>query len=205
MTQRPDKRLDFPATRRNQDAIHDVLAEPLTEVRTVLEIASGSGQHVTHLAARFPHITWQPSDLDPAHRESIAAWTADLDNVLAPLHVDAMAAEWDTGPVDAVFCINMIHIAPWPACLGLLAGCGRILKDGGLLYLYGPFKEDGQHNAESNAAFDESLRTRDPSWGVRDLNHVTAAAAEHGLRYESKARMPANNVSVFFRRHLSAR
>ncbi len=199
-----DNRLDFPATGRNKDAIHDVLAGRLGGVTTVLEIASGSGQHVAHLAPLFPHITWQPSDLDDAHRASIAAWTTDLENVLPPLALDATAT-WRLQPVDAIICLNMIHIAPWEACLGLFARAAEVLTADGILYLYGPFMEDGRHNADSNARFDESLKSRDPQWGIRDLTEVKAAAAGHGLAFAEKLAMPANNFSVFFRRHVSTR
>ena len=201
-----EDRLYFPATERNQDAILDVLAPWLANVKQALEVASGSGQHVAHWAPRFPHVTWIPSDLDPSHRRSIAAWTANMENVAAPLELDATAASWaETGPVDLVFCANMIHIAPWEACLGLLARGAEVLAPGGALILYGPFTEDGRHNAESNAQFDASLRSRDPSWGIRDLNEVMAIAADHDLVFDTKTAMPANNFTVVFQRALSTR
>ena len=201
-----EDRLYFPATERNRDAILDVLAPWLANVKQALEVASGSGQHVAHWAPRFPHVTWTPSDLDPSHRRSIATWTANMENVATPLELDATAASGaEIGPVDLVFCANMIHIAPWEACLGLLARAAEILAPGGTLILYGPFTEDGHHNAESNAQFDESLRSRDPSWGIRDLNEVMATAADHDLVFDTKTAMPANNFTVVFQRALSTR
>ena len=199
-----EDRLNFPATERNQDAILNALRPWLANVKQALEVASGSGQHVAHWAPRFPHVTWIPSDLDPAHRRSVAAWTANMENVAAPLELDATAASWGgIGPVDLVFCANMIHIAPWEACLGLFARSAEILAPGGALILYGPFMEDGRHNAKSNAQFDESLRSRDASWGIRDLSEVRAIAAGHNLVFDTKIAMPANNFTVIFQRPLS--
>lgn len=195
-----DDRLHFPATSRNADPILDVLKGVLPEQGTVLEVASGSGQHVAHFAGHFPNLAWQPTDLDPAHRRSIAAWTRDLDNVLEPKALDAAGDDWPLDDADAVVCCNMIHIAPWRAGLGLLAGAGRILSPGGVLYLYGPFRIGGVHTAESNAHFDAGLRAQDPSWGVRDLDDVAAAAEPHGLVLEQNIPMPANNFSVIFRK-----
>jgi len=201
MTSAPlDDRLHFPATSRNADPILDVLRGVLPERGTVLEVASGSGQHVAHFAGHFPALTWQPTDLDPAHRRSIAAWTHDLENVLEPKALDAAGDDWPLGAADAMVCCNMIHIAPWPAGLGLLAGAGRVLSPGGVLYLYGPFSIGGAHTAESNARFDAGLRAQDPSWGVRDLDEVAAAAEPHGLVLERTQPMPANNLSVIFRK-----
>ena len=198
-----EDRLNFPATERNRDSILHVLTPWLANVKQALEVASGSGQHLAHLAPRFPHVNWIPSDLDPAHRRSVAAWTANMENVAAPLELDAMAVSWaEIGPVDLVFCANMIHIAPWEACLGLLARSAEILAPRGALILYGPFMEDGRHNAKSNAQFDESLRSRDPSWGIRDLNEVTAIAAGHNLAFDTKIAMPANNFTVIFQRQI---
>ena len=200
-----DDRLHFPATERNRNPILDVLTPRLASVNRALEVASGSGQHVAYWAPRSPHVTWIPSDLDPSHRRSIAAWTVNIENVAAPLELDATATSWaEIGPIDLVFCANMIHIAPWEACLGLLARSAEILVPNGTLILYGPFMEDGRHSAESNAQFDESLRSRDPSWGIRDLNEVTTIAASCGLVFQSKIAMPANNHTVIFQRQLSA-
>lgn len=201
MTSAPlDDRLHFPATSRNADPILDVLKGVLPERGTVLEVASGSGQHVAYFAGHFPNLTWQPTDLDPAHRRSIAAWTRDLDNVLAPKALDAAGDDWPLDAADAVVCCNMIHITPWGAGLGLLAGAGRVLSQGGVLFLYGPFQIGGTHTAESNARFDAGLRAQDPSWGVRDLDEVATAAESHGLTLEQSIPMPANNLSVIFRK-----
>lgn len=194
-------RLEAPAVARNKDAILAVLQTILPAAGTVLEIASGTGEHAAHLAAALPHLTWQPSDTDPAARRSIAAHArrAGLTNIETPLDLDAASDRWPDGPVDAIVCINMIHIAPWAAAEGLMAGAGRILRPGGTLYLYGPFREAGRHTSESNAAFDAGLRERDPHWGVRDRESVSALAAEHGLRLVRHIAMPANNVSLIFR------
>ena len=196
-----DPRLDFPATRRNGQAIFDVLRRVLPKQGQVLEIGSGSGQHITAFAAALPHLKWQASDPDPRHRASVDAWArfAGLDMPPA-LALDVTARPWPIVGADAVLSANMIHIAPWAACLGLLAGAGDILPEGGLLYLYGPFKIDGRHTADSNARFDASLRAQDPSWGVRDLDQVAAESAKHGLSLIEQIDMPANNLSVIFRK-----
>lgn len=203
MSDTMDPRLDFPATARNREVITDVLAPRLEKASRVLEVASGSGQHMAHMAPLFPHVTWQPSDLDPLHRASISAWTSEMGNVLPPLALDATAAAWDVDACDLVFCANMIHIAPWAACLGLFARTAEVLDPDGCFALYGPFMEDGRHNAESNAQFDASLKARDPDWGIRDLNVIKDLAAGHGLAFESRVAMPANNFTVFFRRQVS--
>lgn len=195
-----DVRRQAPAVARNREPILAVLRDHLPASGTALEIASGSGEHAVAFAAAFPGMIWQPSDPDPANRASIAAWIASDGgpNLLPPLALDATAEIWPLATADAVLCINMIHIAPWAACLGLLRGAARLLSPGGLLYLYGPFKRDGAHTAPSNAAFDESLRARDPAWGVRDLGDVIAAA--EGFASPTVVAMPANNLSVLFRR-----
>ncbi len=195
-----DPRLDYPATRRNRDVILTVLREVLPSQGLVLEIASGSGQHVAHFAAALTHLRWQPSDLDSAVFASIAAWTEPLDNVAAPIALDVTEGNWGIERCDAIVCANMIHIAPWSACLGLLDGAQRILAAGGSLCLYGPFMRGGVHTAQSNEAFDESLRGRNPSWGVRDLDIVTNEANRRGLALERVIEMPANNLTVVFRR-----
>ncbi len=195
-----DARRQAPAVARNREPILDVLRERLPASGTALEIASGSGEHALAFAAAFPTLVWQPSDPDPANRASIAAWIASDGgpNLLPPLALDATAEIWPLATADAVLCINMIHIAPWAACLGLMRGAARLLAPGGLLYLYGPFMRDGAHTAPSNASFDESLRARDPAWGVRDLADVIAAA--EGFASPTVVAMPANNLSVLFRR-----
>ena len=201
------ERRHAPATARNRDAILEVLRRILPSgPATVLEIASGSGEHAIHFAGALPGLTWQPSDPDPGALASIAAWSADSGcrNLRPPLQLDA---RWDSWPIDqlgaqldAIFCANMIHIAPWSACVGLLAGAGRHLAPGGLLVLYGPYRIGGVHTAPSNEAFDADLRARDPSWGVRDLEAVVALAAPLGLGLEERVPMPANNQTLIFRR-----
>ena len=195
-----DARLDFPATGRNAEPILAVLKDVLPATGTVLEVASGSGQHVARFASEFPTLHWQPTDLDAEHRRSIEAWTADIENVDQPIALDASAKPWPVEQADAIICVNMIHIAPWSAGLGLLAGAGRILEPGAPLYLYGPYMIDGAHTADSNAQFDASLKSRDPAWGLRDLGDVTRVAAEHGLHLDKTVPMPANNFSVVFRK-----
>jgi len=194
-----------PAVARNRDAILDVLRRVLPARGVVLEIASGSGEHAIHVAAALPDLTWLPSDPEPQARRSVAAHTrrAGLTNILPPLALDVREEAWPVGRVEAVVCINMIHIAPWSATEGLLAGAGRTLTEGGILFLYGPFREGGRHSADSNVAFDASLRARDPGWGVRDREAVTAEAARHGLVAVERVTMPANNLSLIFRRAAS--
>src|SRR5262249_43963741 len=149
---------------------------------TVLEIGSGSGEHAVHFAAGLPHLTWQPTDLDPDALASIAAHrrAAGLPNLLPPIELDAAVHSWPIAHANAIVSINMIHIAPWSAAEGLVAGAGRILAPGAVLFLYGPFKEDGRHTAPSNSAFDASLRASNKEWGVRDLGEVAALAGRHG-------------------------
>ena len=199
-----DPRLDYPATGRNREFIRDVLREVLPERGTVLEIASGSGQHAAFFAAAFPGLRWQPSDADSELFASIRAWSEGLDNVAAPVELDVTEPPWPVGAPEpgfcAGYCANMIHIAPWQACLGLLDGMSRALALGAPLCLYGPFMRGGVHTAPSNAAFDERLKSRDPSWGVRDLDVVGDEAARRGLVLERVFEMPANNLTVVFRR-----
>jgi hypothetical protein len=195
--------LTAPAVARNRDPILTVLREVLPAAGTVLEIASGTGEHAIHFAAALPHLVWQPSDPDAQARSSIAAHAmqAGLANLLPPLELDAAAPVWPVTRADALVSINMIHISPWRATQGLMAGAARVLPAGAPLYLYGPYRRHGQHTAPSNAAFDESLRARDPEWGVRDLDEVVALAAGHGLALQRSVAMPANNLSVIFRRN----
>ena len=166
----------------------------------MLEVSAGTGEHAAFFAAALPHLTWQPTDLDERALLSIAAHreAADVNNLSPPLTLDAASADWPVLRADAVVCINMIHIAPWAACIGLTAGAARTLPPGGLFYLYGPYKEGGAHTAESNLRFDLDLRLRDSSWGVRNLEDVVALAAEHGLQHSETVTMPANNRSVVF-------
>ncbi|MBP9112666.1 MAG: DUF938 domain-containing protein [Polyangiaceae bacterium] len=196
-----DKRV-APATSRNRDPITEVLRAHLPTAGTVLEIASGTGEHLVHFARTFANLTWVPSDPDREARASIAAYAKDaaLSNIAAPLELDAGAKTWPIAHADAIVCINMIHISPWRATLGLAKGAERILQKGGLLYLYGPYLRKGIPTAEGNLAFDQSLRSRDPEWGLRALEVVTEVFAECNLRLESFVEMPANNLSVMFRR-----
>lgn len=189
-----------PATLRNRDAIVEVLARVLPPSGTVLEIASGSGEHAAYFAGKLPHLSWQPSDDDDAACASIEAYRveAQLPNLRAPLRIDAREGDWGIARADAVVSINMIHIAPWSACQGLMRGAARVLPQGGVLYLYGPFRRDGAHTSPSNAGFDEGLRARDPAWGVRDLGEVTREAEAHGAARVEVIEMPANNLSVVF-------
>jgi SAM-dependent methyltransferase len=191
-----------PATDRNRHPILGVLRPLLSEGAVVLEVASGTGQHAAFFAAALPGVVWQPSDLDEDGLASIEAWRAEaaLPNLRAPVVLDAAADRWPIERADAVVSVNMIHIAPWAACEGLVRGVGRVLSPGGVLYLYGPFRIGGALPAPSNIAFDESLRARDPAWGVRELDEVTALAAAQGLLLQAVVAMPANNHSVVFRR-----
>ena len=190
-----------PATERNREPIRDVLARELPAEGTVLEIASGTGQHAVAFAQALPGITWQPTDPDPTSIESIRAWReeAALPNLLPPIQLDVTKTPWPVDHADAIVCINMVHIAPWEAAVALFAGAGKLLAAGGLLYLYGPYRFDGT-TAPSNEDFDRSLRSRDPRWGVRDVRELGATAAEHGLVMRGVVAMPANNHSLLFRR-----
>lgn len=191
-----------PATVRNRDAISDVLETVLPASGKVLEVASGTGEHVIHFAQRFPDLVWQPSDYSDASLPSIAAWVAEagVTNVHPAVQLDASSPDWPEQQADAILCINMIHIAPWAATIGLMAGAGRLLRAGAPLYLYGPYLRDGVETAASNLAFDQSLKERDPDWGLRDLSAVTALASEQGLHLDRVIEMPANNLSVIFRK-----
>lgn len=191
-----------PAVARNRDPILAVLRRVLPDRGTVLEIASGTGEHAAYFSTHLPHLTWQPSDVDPDALASITAHRAasDAANLWAPITLDVTASVWPITQADAVVSINMIHISPWAAAEGLMAGAARLLAAGQPLFLYGPFKENGAHTAPSNAAFDANLRARDPQWGVRDLDDVRALADSHGFDFVERVAMPANNLSVVFRR-----
>ncbi len=209
-------RRDAPATHRNRDPILDVLSRWLTKPARVLELASGTGQHAVYFAKNLPHLSWQPSDGDPAALESIASWVQDeaLQNVMVPVQIDASAPIWpieteaqaaqETLRFDAVFNANMIHISPWRVAEGLMLGAGRVLSDDGLLFLYGPFKVSLKDTSPSNAAFDADLRRRNPEWGVRDMAAVEELALREGLRLVEVNDLPANNKLIVFRRGGSA-
>jgi len=203
----PGARRSAPAALRNRDPILSELTRLLAGAGRVLEIASGTGEHAVHFAAGLPHLTWQPTDRDADLRASVAAHraAAGLGNLAAPLALDAAGAPWPVEgegaePFDAVFCANMIHIAPWAAAEGLLRGAGVVLRPGGRLILYGPFRRGGAHTAPSNEAFDARLRAEHPGWGVRDLEAVADEASPHGLGLEQVVDMPANNLLVVFAR-----
>lgn len=191
-----------PAAARNRDAIFAVLRGALPAQGTILEIASGSGEHIVHFAQSLPHLHWQPSDPEPAALASISAWSAEaaLANVAPPVMLDVISTDWPVVRADAILCINMIHIAPWEATLGLMAGAGRLLAPGAPLYLYGPFREEGIPLAPSNAEFDASLKARDTQWGLRHVSDVADIAAQHGLALRKRLAMPANNLSLIFYR-----
>jgi SAM-dependent methyltransferase len=197
-----DARLYAPAAGRNRQPILDVLEPHLPAHGLVLEVASGTGEHVVHFAQACPGVTFQPSDPNPAHRASIDAWRAALGlaNIRPAIALDVAAESWPVEAADVLVCINMIHIAPWTAAEGLLRGAGRVLPPGGLLYLYGPYKRGGQDTAPSNAAFDAGLRAQNPAWGVRDLEAVAALAAAQGFGEPIVVGMPANNLSLLFRK-----
>jgi SAM-dependent methyltransferase len=195
-----DQRLFAPATQRNRDAILAVLREVLPATGLVLEIASGSGEHALHFASALPGLAFQPSDPSPEALESIKAWTQGAQNIRPPLLIDAAADDWPVAHADAILCINMIHIAPWTATQGLVRQAGRILKAGAPLYLYGPYRRPGRALEPSNAAFDASLRSRNPDWGLRDLDEVAALVGEAGFSVPEIIEMPANNLSLVFRK-----
>lgn len=191
-----------PATARNSDAIAAVLAGELPQTGTVLEVASGTGEHAVFFAGRFPQLIWQPSDPDPAALESIAEWSAEagLSNLHAPIRLDARAPDWPVSDAQAMLCINMVHISPWAATEGLFRGAARLLGAGAPLVLYGPYREAGVPTAPSNEAFDASLKARNPEWGLREVESVDRLAACHGFHRSARHAMPANNLTLVYRR-----
>jgi SAM-dependent methyltransferase len=200
-----DDRRDAPAARRNASAILDVLSRILPESGTVLEIGSGTGQHAAAFASALMPRRWLPSDPDPDQRASIASWIAKIDGTapLPPRAINAASADWDVCPEDgisAIVTVNVVHISPWAACQGLVAGASRLLPTGGVLYLYGPFKSAGQHTAPSNAIFDASLQARNPDWGIRNLEDIAALGEDAGLILDPVIDMPSNNFSLVLRR-----
>jgi hypothetical protein len=216
MTEFSDARQYAPATQRNREPILEVLLQVLPPTGTMLEISSGTGEHAVFFAPHLYPRKWIPSDPNPTAQASIAAWQEHIpaENLLPPIALNVCDSVWaveqeerpaalqnvdlQKEPIVAIVNINMIHIAPWEACLGLMAGARRILPPGGILYLYGPFKQGGKHTAASNAAFDESLQQQNPAWGVRDLEAVIAAAQAERLSFLKTYLMPANNLSVVF-------
>jgi hypothetical protein len=197
-----DDRQHAPATLRNRDFILDVLHDVLPKTGVILEIASGSGEHVVHFARNLPSLVFQPSDPDADARLSVAAWAKDsgVSNVRPPIALDASNPVWPIASAGGIICINMIHISPWEATVGLIKGAAAILAPGSPLYLYGPYKREGFETAPSNQAFDQSLRNRNPNWGLRDLEAVAAMAQTLGFSAPAITEMPANNLSVVFRR-----
>jgi len=197
-----DAKLSSPAALRNRDPIADLLRDVLPQNGTVLELASGSGEHVIHFAALFPELVWQPSDPSPEARASVEAWVEaeKLTNVLQPMDVDASSETWPVARAEAMIAINMIHISPWPATQGLLKRAGQLLPTGGPLILYGPYRRQGQPLVASNVEFDASLRARNTEWGIRLLEDVAGLAAQSGLALTSVTEMPANNLGVVFTR-----
>lgn len=197
-----DARRHAPATERNREPIAAILRDVLPASGTVLEVASGTGEHAIHVARGFPALTWQPSDPDPAALASIRAWAeaARLPNLRPPLLLDAAAPAWPVDRADAMLCINMVHISPWEATVGLLTNAAKLLPVGGPLVLYGPYFQEGVETAPSNTAFDESLRARDSRWGLRQFEEVVALAESLGLLLEAVHSMPANNLTIVLRR-----
>ena len=193
-----DVRRRAPAADRNKEPILDALRRVLPQRGFVVEIASGTGQHTAHFAAALPGLQWQPTEPDATYHDSIRAWTEDLPNVKPPLALDVSERPWPVERADAILCINMIHISPWQSTLDLMDRAGAILPRGGVLFLYGPYKRNGSHTAPSNEAFDADLRSRNATWGVRDMEAVSEVAAKNGLGFVEAVSMPANNFSVVF-------
>ncbi len=198
-----DKRLYYTATERNRDPILEILRRILPKSGVVLEIASGSGEHIVHFARHLPDLSFQPTDPDPKAVESIAAWAEHegLQNIRPPLLFDAAAPNWPVAKADAILCINMIHISPWAATQGLLKHAGEMLPKGAPLYLYGPYRQQGVETALSNESFDQSLKSRNAEWGLRYVEDVAELAASHGFGPAETVPMPANNLSVVFRKN----
>ena len=193
---------EAPAAARNRQPILDVLRTCLPATGLVLEVASGTGEHAVHFAQALPALVFQPTDPGVEQRASIDDWTQTLGlpNVRPALALDASAEPWPVDRADAVVCINMIHIAPWSATIGLMRGAARLLAPGSVLFLYGPYHRDGRPTSPGNETFDRSLRQRDPAWGIRDLEEVTTLADREGFALDRVVDMPANNLSVVFRR-----
>jgi len=197
-----DGRWQAAPAERNKGAILEVLQRVLPRAGLVLEIASGTGQHVVHFARALPGLTWQPSDIDPDFRASIALWTRHeaLSNVREPLALDVFRLPWPLAHADAIVCINMLHVAPRAATAALFRGAAAILPAGGIVFLYGPYRRFGRHTAPSNEEFDAQLREQDPEWGLRDLEEVERAARESGIELVETVAMPSNNFSLVLRK-----
>jgi hypothetical protein len=210
-----DARQYAPATQRNREPILAILARVIPPQSNVLEIASGTGEHGVFFASQLESCRWIPSDPNPLSRESIVAWkkSRNIANLSLPLPIDVTQNNWTqqlegeiegkklkNQEIDAIININMIHISPWNACLGLISGAEKLLSPQGILYLYGPYKRNGKHTAPSNAIFDHSLRDRNPLWGIRDLEEVVETATAANLKLQEVINMPANNLSVIFSR-----
>ena len=194
-------RRQAPAAARNVGPIGDVLAEWLPKSGTVLEIASGTGEHALAFAMRFPNLDWRPSDPDPEALASIEAWRADgPSNLRSPVHIDTRSDEWPVDRADAILCVNMVHISPWGSAIGLLDGAQRILEPAGRLILYGPWIEAEVETAPSNIAFDQSLRSRNAEWGLRRVEDFAVEAAARGLVLTGRREMPSNNIMLRFDR-----
>ena len=191
-----------PATARNSGPLSEVLASELPDRGLVLEVASGTGEHAVFMARRFPLLEWQPTDSDPEALASVNAWIeeARLENLRAGLTLDAAEADWPIGEANAVLCVNMVHISPWIATEGLFKGASRVLSSGSPLILYGPFLEEEVQTAQSNLAFDQDLRRRDASWGLRRLEEVDRVALQNGLARTARYEMPANNLTLVYRK-----
>ena len=193
---------EAPATRRNREPIAAVLSEELPGTGTILEVASGTGEHAISFAGRFADLTWQPTDPDGDALASIEAYRreAGLPNLQAPLMLDASKHEWPVDTADAILCVNMVHISPWAATEGLFAGASALIARGAPLILYGPYREADVETAPSNLSFDQSLKARDPRWGLRQLADVDALAAQNGFARTRRVEMPANNLMLVYRK-----
>jgi hypothetical protein len=197
-----DSRLVSPSAERNKAPIADILKRVLPSQGTVLEISSGTGQHIVHFAREMPDLLWQPSERDEPSLQSIGRWMVaeNLPNILTPLRIDVTEMPWQAGNATAIVCLNMIHIAPWSATEGLIQGAESLLGQGGILFLYGPYRRQARPTAPSNETFDEQLRSRNPEWGLRSVEDVASYAMLHGFGPPEIHEMPANNLSLVFRR-----
>jgi SAM-dependent methyltransferase len=198
----PDGRWVAPAAERNQGPILEVLQRVLPPRGLVLEIGSGTGQHVVHFAKALSQLSWQPSDPDAENRQSIALWSRveELGNVKPPLALDVRVRPWPIDAADAIVCINVVHVSPWAATLALFDGVREVLPREGVLFLYGPYRRGGRHTAPSNEKFDADLRAHNPEWGLRDIGELAEVADRAGFALAEIVDMPANNFSLVFRK-----